>query len=288
MDTNLPTWDRFQNLDSDQDIKLNYTDTGSGKPVLLVHGLGASSYSWRYIVDSLAFKHRVIAVDLKGFGESPKPRDKQYSVYDQARVIRNFIIQNNLTDLTIVGHSFGGGVALVTAVYLSKSHPGLIEKMLLMDNVAYQQDLPDFVEIIATPILGPLAVHLFPNRMQVRSLLEEVYFNDDLIPDAAIEHYAKGLEQQNAKYALITSARQLIPTDLEDFSENYKDLNIPTLIIWGRDDEVIPLDIGKRLNHDLPDSRIIILNEAGHAVHEEEPERIIPIMQNFLESAPHQ
>ena len=284
MDTNLPAWDTHLNADNREDIKLSYSDRGAGKPVLLIHGFGASSYSWRHINDSLALNNRVIAVDLKGFGNSPKPRDDQYSVYEQSRLIRNFILEQNLEDLTIIGHSFGGGVALVTAVYLTNTHPGLIEKLILMDNVAYRQKLPGFVEIIATPILGPLSVQLLPNRYQVRSLLEEVYFNDKLVPEAAIEHYAMGLEQANAKYALITAARQLIPDDLDQFSKNYKTLKIPTLIIWGRNDEIIPLKIGKRLHQDIPNSSLKVLNNAGHAIHEEEPDRILPILHEFLQN----
>ncbi len=284
MDSNLPAWDTHLSPDKREDIKLSYSDTGDGKPILLIHGFGASSYSWRHISKSLALKHRVITVDLKGFGNSPKPRDDEYTVYEQSRLIRNFIVEQELDELAIIGHSFGGGVALVTAVYLSHSHPGLIKKLILMDNVAYRQKLPGFVEIIATPILGPLSVHLLPNQYQVRALLEEVYFNDDLVPDAAVEHYAKGLQQENAKYALITAARQLIPDDLDQFSENYKNLKIPTLIIWGKNDEIIPLKIGKRLHADMPNSSLKILNNAGHAIHEEEPARILPILHEFLET----
>jgi len=284
MDTDLPAWDDHINPDKRDDLKLSYSEIGDGKPILLIHGFGASSYSWRHISDSLASKHRVIAIDLKGFGNSPKPRDDEYSVYEQSRLIRNFIVEQKLEELTIIGHSFGGGVALVTAVYLSHSHPGLIKRLVLMDNVAYHQKLPGFVEIIATPILGPLSVHLLPNRYQVRSLLEEVYFNDDLVPETAVEHYAKGLEHENAKYALITTARQLIPDDLDQFSENYKSLKIPTLIIWGEDDEIIPLKIGKRLHADMPNSSLTILENAGHAAHEEEPVRILPILHEYLDA----
>ena len=282
MDKDLPAWSAYVSPDDGAGIKLSHSVSGQGSPVLLIHGFGASSYSWRYVVEPLSRNHQVITLDLKGFGNSPKPRDDMYSVYDQARLVRNFIVDQNFKDLIIVGHSFGGGVALVTSVYLEASHPGLIKKLVLIDNVAYVQELPAFVEILATPILGSMAVNLLSNKTQVKILLKEVYFDDELIPQKAIDHYAENLAQDNAKYAIVTGARQLIPEDLDQFSQNYGRLKIPTLVIWGREDGMLPLEIGERLHADLPNSELVILDNVGHAAQEENPALILPSLEKFL------
>lgn len=287
MDRSTPDWSKYRNPDETNELRLSSSSFGQGDPVLLIHGFGASRYSWRYIIEPLAQKYRVIAIDLKGFGESPKPRDDQYSVYEQARLVRNFILDNKLKNLHIIGHSYGGGVALATSIYLSTSHPDLQKSLILMDSIAYPQDLPGFVKILTTPILGPFIIYAIPNTFQVRNLLKKVYFNDHLIPQNAVDHYAENLSKFNAKYATLTSARQMLPADLQQFSENYANLTIPTLIIWSKEDEIVPLAIGERLHENLPHSKLIILHNVGHAAQEEEPSLVLPYLQQFLDAEKH-
>ena len=284
MDKNIPGWTQYQNLDKTNVLELSSRSTGTGEPVLLIHGFGASSYSWRHVIEPLAQKNRVITIDLKGLGDSPKPRDDAYSVYEQARLVRNFILENDLKNLHIVGHSYGGGVALAVSIYLSASNPGLQKSLVLIDSVAYPQELPGFVKILATQVLGPIITYAMPNTFQVKNLLQIVYFNDDLIPQEAIDHYAADLGKPDAKYALLTSVRQMLPTDLQQFSENYASLTIPTLIIWSREDEIVPLAVGKRLHENIPDSKLVIMSGVGHAVQEEKPSLLLPHLRNFLEA----
>ncbi|NBQ68158.1 MAG: alpha/beta hydrolase [Nitrosomonadaceae bacterium] len=287
MDKNIPGWAQYQNLDKTNALELASRSTGTGEPVLLIHGFGASSYSWRHVIEPLAQKNRVITIDLKGFGDSPKPRDDAYSVYEQARLVRNFILENNLKNLHIIGHSYGGGVALAVSIYLSASNPGLQKSLVLIDSVAYPQELPGFVKILATPVLGPLITYAVPNTFQVKNLLKIVYLNDDLIPQEAIDHYAADLGKPDAKYALLTSVRQMLPTDLQQFSENYASLTIPTLIVWSREDEIVPLAVGKRLHENIPDSKLVIMSGVGHAVQEEKPSLLLPHLRSFLEAVSH-
>ncbi|MXS83287.1 alpha/beta fold hydrolase [Nitrosomonas oligotropha] len=284
MDKNIPGWTQYRNLDKTNALELASRSTGAGEPVLLIHGFGASSYSWRHVIEPLAQKNRVITIDLKGFGDSPKPRDDAYSVYEQARLVRNFILENDLKNLHIIGHSYGGGVALAVSIYLSASNPGLQKSLVLIDSVAYPQELPGFVKILATPVLGPLITYAVPNTFQVKNLLQIVYFNDDLIPQEAIDHYAADLGKPDAKYALLTSVRQMLPTDLQQFAENYANLTIPTLIIWSREDEIVPLAVGKRLHENIPNSKLVIMSGVGHAVQEEKPALLLPHLRSFLEA----
>ena len=201
--------------------------------------------------------------------------------------MRNFIIENNLKDLHIVGHSYGGGVALATSIYLSASHPNLQKSLVLIDSIAYPQELPDFVKVLATPIVGPLVIYALPNTLQVKNLLKKVYFNDALIPQDAIEHYANDLSKPNAKYAVLASVQQMLPTDLQQFSDNYINLTIPSLIIWSREDEIVPLAVGKRLHENLPNSKLVIMSGVGHAVQEEKPTLVLPHLQQFLDTQAH-
>jgi pimeloyl-ACP methyl ester carboxylesterase len=283
MDRDIPPWSAYKHPTAPQPtITLSSASYGSGSPVLLIHGFGASSYSWRNFVAPLSQQHRVITLDLKGSGASPKPRDDQYSVYEQARLVRDFIVANNLDDLQIIGHSFGGAVAIATSLLLKQADPERQKSLVLIDSMAYPQKLPYFINVLATPLLGPIAIHLVPDRMQVRQLLNLVYYNDALITEEEINNYTAMLGQPDAKYALLQTARQVQPPDLEAFSAHYKTLTLPTLIIWSRDDAIIPLAIGERLDKELPNSSLQVLSGVGHAVQEEAPQLILPILEDFL------
>lgn len=89
--------------------------------------------------------------------------------------------------------------------YLAASHPNLQNSLVLINSIAYPQDLPDSVEVLATPVLGPLLIYTIPNTIQLKSLLKKVYFNDALIPQSTIEHYAGNLDKPHAKYATLTT-----------------------------------------------------------------------------------
>lgn len=283
-DKDVPPWTAYRDLPPGDAAgpELAYTGAGEGEPVLLIHGFGTSRYSWRHVIGPLSRDYRVIAVDLKGFGASPKPRDDRYSVYEQARLIRDFVAERELDNVTLVGHSYGGGVALVSSLYLKAARPGMQKALVLVDSAALPQELPGFIEVLATPMLGPMAVTLVPETWQVRSLLEKVYYDDEAVPGEAVRHYAGLLEDPDARYAAVMTARQIRPGDLERISARYADLDLPVLIVWGRHDEIVPPAAGRRLHGMLPDSELIVLDEVGHAPQEEQPRRFLPPLEAFL------
>src|SRR5262249_21644474 len=100
----------------DAPVKLYTVERGEGAPVLLIHGFGTNSFTWRHVAPDLARDHKVIAVDLKGFGRSDKPFDERYAASDQAELLTQLILDRDLHNLTIVGHSHGGGIALLLAL----------------------------------------------------------------------------------------------------------------------------------------------------------------------------
>jgi pimeloyl-ACP methyl ester carboxylesterase len=128
-------------------VRLWVEEHGQGEPVLMIHGLGASIYTWRHLIPDLSRSFRIIAVDLKGAGKSDKPLDEAYGILDQAALLKVFVDRKGLSNLTIVGHSFGGGVALALALDLNETSPGMLKRLVLLASVAYRQQLP-FVELL--------------------------------------------------------------------------------------------------------------------------------------------
>src|SRR5215475_2499566 len=131
----------------DAPLRLWVEEDGHGDPILLIHGVGGSTYSWRRIVRALARTHHVISVDLKGFGRSDKPFDRAYGLLDQVRLLKRLINRGGLHDVTLVGHSFGGGVALALTLALNAIEPGAVRQLVLIDSVAYRQAFPLFVQL---------------------------------------------------------------------------------------------------------------------------------------------
>ena len=283
LDRSTPAWrDYPATLKNKPHINLHKEVSGSGKPILLIHGFGNSIYVWRHLIPELEKQNQVIAIDLKGFGDSPKPADDRYSVYEQARLIHDYVVENDLKDVTIVGHSLGGGIALVASLYLQQSNPGRQRGLVLIDSIAYPQQLPMFIRLLATPVLGPLITGVVPPEIQIKQVMKLVYAENSTVPADAVKVYAKALRTPEGRYAAVTSARQLQPLDMEELSLQYPSLRVPTLIVWGKQDKIIPVSVGKRLHQAIPDSQLFVIDDSGHSPAEERPQVLLPLVESFL------
>ncbi len=263
-------------------VKLFYEEEGKGAPVLLIHGFGTSTYTWRHIAPELALTHKVIAVDLKGFGQSDKPFDGRYSEFDQAELLAQLIEDLDLRNLTIVGHSFGGGIALLLALENDSRLEGRISKLVLLDSIAYPQHIPVFFRLLDVPFVSHLGLRMVPPTVQTRVALRIAYFDDSKIDPDEVETYAAPLKTAAGKHAIIYSARQIMPDDLDEIAERYKSITLPTLILWCDHDRIVPLEIGLKLRRTLPNSSLRLVQDCGHMPQEEQPETTLELLQGFI------
>jgi pimeloyl-ACP methyl ester carboxylesterase len=266
----------------DAPVKLYYREEGSGPPVLLIHGFGASTFTWRRVAPELARTNRVILVDLKGFGQSDKPFDERYSAYDQAELLAQLIEEKDLRDLTLVGHSFGGGIALLLALEANSRLQGRIARLVLLDSIAYPQNIPVFFRMLDVPLVSQLGIRMVPPSVQTRVALEIAYFDDSKITAEEIEAYAAPLKTAAGKHAIIHSARQIVPEDIDTLSERYKTIELPTLIMWCDHDRIVPLEVGLKLRRTLPNSSLKLVEDCGHMPQEEQPESTLRLLRDFI------
>jgi pimeloyl-ACP methyl ester carboxylesterase len=269
---------------ADAPIKLYYREEGSGPPLLLIHGFGASTFTWRRVAPDLARTNRVILVDLKGFGQSDKPFDERYSVYDQAELLAELIEEKDLRDLTLVGHSFGGGIALLLALEANSRLQGRIARLVLLDSIAYPQNIPVFFRMLDVPVVSQLGIRMVPPSVQTRVALRIAYFDDSKITPEEIEAYAAPLKTAAGKHAIIHSARQIVPEDIETLSDRYKTIELPTLIMWCDHDRIVPLEVGLKLRRTLPNSTLKLVEDCGHMPQEEQPESTLRLLRDFIGS----
>ena len=265
----------------DKPVRLAVRETGKGKPILLIHGLGASSYTWRSITPPLAKTNRVIAIDLKGFGDSEKPLDDAYSIADQARLVQDYMARRDLRGVTLVGHSFGGAVAMAVALDDANAVRPRIEKLVLIDSLAYEQPIPFFFKVLQTPIIGELGMSLIPADLQIAKALAVAYHHDERVKDETIATYATPLQTEGGRHALLRTVESLTNENAEVYAARYRSLKTPTLLIWCAHDRIVPLRFGKRLWQDLPNAKIDVIEECGHIPQEEEPGETLAAIQGF-------
>ena len=266
-------------------IDLHCESHGSGPPILMLHGFGGNLYTWRHLIQPLAGSYQLILIDLKGFGKSPKPRDKLYGPQHQADLIYQFIVDNNLRNLTLVGHSFGGAIALLVTLKLIEEQPERLSTLVLIDSAAYRQRLPLGIDVLRMPIIRSIAFALLSDKCRVRLMLKASYCDDKKITADQVSAYAEPLASDGARHALVETAKQLMPpkSTIDQFTSQLSKITVPTLIIWGRKDKIIGLKRGQRLHEDIPNSTIEIIDQCGHIPHEEKPVETTKKLQAFLQ-----
>lgn len=264
-------------------LRLWVEERGRGKPILLIHGLGANTYTWRKLVPDLARTHRVIAIDLKGFGRSDKPLDAAYGALDQTALLKRLIARRGLTDVTLIGHSLGGGVALALAYDLNRSRPGAVRRLVLMSSIAYRQPLPPSLALLQVPVLAQLGAFTVPAEIQVYQALHEAYYDPNKITREAVQAYAAPLYEPAARYALLKTVEQIVPPDLPQLVALYRSIRQPALLIWCAEDAIVPLWVGRRLARDLPNSRLAVMRGCGHIPQEEVGARTLALVRRFID-----
>jgi pimeloyl-ACP methyl ester carboxylesterase len=263
---------------------LYYAIYGTGQPLLAIHGLGASMYSWRKFVEQKdTFPgYQIILIDLKGSGNSAKPRNRKYSIKTQRDLVYQFILERNFKNLTLVGNSYGGAVSLILTMKLMKQNPGLLTKLILIDSGGSNKMLPWYLRLMRLPVLGWLALEILTPAEAADTVLKNAYYDDCLITKEQIAAYAAPLAAPNGKYALLQIAKGAIPSDIKKIMHQYSTITVPTFILWGADDKVIPLAIGQMLHRKIKGSTLDLVKECGHVPQEEKPAETICWMRNVL------
>ena len=264
-------------------INIAYREQGQGRPVLLVHGFASYSYTWLALVKLLPPSFRYIALDLKGFGHSDKPRDKEYSADDQARILTEFINRLDLDNMIIVGHSFGGMTSLLALLSGRIKNP--VAGLVLIDSVAYFKHMPAFIAKLRIPVVNMLELELLPARALTRQVLEEVFYDRSKITEEMIAKYSECLNLPGAKTSLIRSASRFVSEEMKHVHEKFKQIDVPTLIISGVDDRLIPVQESYYLKRDIQHVELKVIPQCGHSPQEECPEETAKLLSEFLEKA---
>jgi len=253
----------------------------SGRTFLLVHGYGASSFSWRSLVPALTARGTVLTVDLVGYGDEAYP-DERCAPSVLAERLDEALRERSTGELTLVGHSLGGGIALRLAQRLQdEGRPA--SRMIIVGGAAYHQELPPFVFLANQGRPAEAAFRLVSPELLASQVLRTIVYDAGCITREMVEGYARPLADPSVQRALLAAARVIVPPDLDRMVARYPQLDAPTLLVWGRQDRVVPLWVGRRLAADLPHARLVVIERCGHAPMEEHPHRFRVEIEAFLD-----
>ena len=246
-------------------VSIRYRQYGdpASPPLVLLHGFANSLQTWRDFAPAAAKQFYVIAPDMPGYGLSDKPVDFDYRNPTQGQFIADFIEQLGLTDAIVGGHSMGGAVAIHTALATHR-----VAGVLLFNPGILSTGVPSATQHLFFPI-PRLAARQFGNRAFREQFLKSSYINPDIVTDQVIDEVMAGSRMQG--YLLGTSA---LMGQYEEGAELplLEKLTKPTLIVWGAADRNKPLAESEDLRQRIPNSRLVVIDNVGHYVHEEAPQ----------------
>ncbi len=223
--------------------------------VVLVHGFAASLESWAGVVPALAKTHRVIALDLKGFGWTDRP-EGDYSPEAQAKLVLRLLELRGVSRSAIVAHSWGSSVALAASLQA----PERVTKLALYDAWVYEEQLPTFFHWARADGVGEALFGLYyKERADERIAL--AFFDHKFVTEKLVESVEDALDRPGTVAAALAAVRG---QHYEDVERRYRGIDKPTLLMWGREDIVTPLKYGERLSRDLPSSKLIVYPRCGH------------------------
>ncbi len=185
--------------------------------------------------------------------------------------------------MTLIGHSYGGLVSIF--IHYLKINEGLeitFNKLILIDSPAYPDARPFFLTAIRNPILSFIGLKIFSPRWNARYIIKKTFYDKNLGLRKFPKRYTFFFDLDYYDEAMKGLAKQITPNDYEEIIKTYKDFEVPTLILWGKHDRLIPLKFGERLNKDIKNSTLKIIEKCGHVPHEEKPAITYNLINEFL------
>jgi pimeloyl-ACP methyl ester carboxylesterase len=237
--------------------RLRFVDEGEGPPVVLIHGFASALDTWRGVTKELVrTHHRVLAMDLKGFGWSSRPPG-DYSPQAEAQLVLALMDQRNIKSAVVVGHSWGSSVALAVA----QAAPERVTKIALYDAWVYEDQLPTTFLWARASGVGEVLFDLFYAERPDEKIARAFYDPKKYVTEKFVEEVERALDRPGTTAAALAAVRGQRFVDME---KTYHTLVQPVLLLWGREDEVTLLSFGDRLARDLPHAHLIVYPHCGH------------------------
>ena len=238
------------------DTRVRYLDVGEGPPVVLLHGFNATLNTWDPVIPELEEHHRVLALDMRGFGWSERPEDQDYSPQGQAQLVFEFLDERGVQDASIVAHSWGASVALAMAL----ERPERVRRLALYSAWVFEEQLPTFFFWSRASGLGEALFALF-YRERPADKMSQAFYDPTIMTQELVDETTEMLHRPGTLAAALEATRG---QRYEDVEHRYEEVDQPTLLLWGREDNVTTLAAGERLSTELPNATLEVFPRCGH------------------------
>jgi pimeloyl-ACP methyl ester carboxylesterase len=250
-------------------------------PMVLLHGTSASLHTWDGWVRALEARRRIIRVDMPGFGLTGPSPDGDYTVGRYVRFVSAVLDHFGVRHCVLGGNSFGGWVAWETAL----AGPGRVEALILVDSAGYairSQSVPMAFRIANIPVLNRLMEVTLPRGL-IASSVRNVYGDPGKVTPELVDRYYELTLRAGNRAALVQRFTQA-PLGID--AARIREIKVPTLILWGGRDRLIPAEYGGLFKQDIEGSRLVLFDDLGHVPQEEDPARTVAAVEAFLAGLP--
>ena len=254
--------------------KIHYRDEGEGPTIVLIHGTGASLHTWEDWTQDLIKDYRVIRLDLPAYGLTGQDPQKRYSSKDYVDLLDAFLKELKVDKFHLAGNSLGGLVSWLYASY----YPEKIEKLVLLDPSGFPfKSTPMVIKMAKIPVLNNFIRYVTP-RSFIEKNIKEVYYDHSLIKDSTIDRYYDLTLFEGNRTAFIDRAY----IEREDYRDRLSLISAPTLILWGENDNWIPVSDAARFKAAIKNAQVVIMPKTGHVPMEERPQESLAVVTAFL------
>jgi pimeloyl-ACP methyl ester carboxylesterase len=244
-------------------------------PVVFVHGLFSSSATWKKVLSSAAGGRAAVAVDLPGFGYSDRPWPHDYTVAGQAQALLRYLEARRLENVACVGNSLGGAVCLIAAA----ARPQRIRALVLVDSAAPRSRVPWTFQLLRTPVIGEIEMQLLARPVMELALRQRLYARADRVTPETIDDWWSPITVPGTRRAALEAIR----SSSRGYENLLEKIRTPALVLWGKEDRLLPPEEGLRLSSDLAGARLLVLPGTGHLPQEEAPEEFSRAVSRFLD-----
>ncbi len=267
-------------------VKVAYDVQGTGDlPVVLLHSLGSAKESWDPLLPGLLSicQCRLYRVDLRGHGGTSAPDDHRYSLRENAAIVKAFMADQKLQGAILMGHSYGGSVALDIALDAKKDGVNLVRGLILIGTPGVLQRFPFLVAHHRYEGYGKVVDHLTTPEVRAWIAVHARNYNNSASVRNRVALYARLWSDPARNRAARETARQFLDGGgLEELASRNHDTGVPTLLIAGEHDHLVGVKRTRELARSIGGSKLSIISNAGHAPHEDVPESVVPVISDFL------
>jgi len=260
-------------------MNIHYCMEGQGDTLVLLHGTGSSLHTWQDWVDHLKDSFTIVRMDMPGFGLTGPHPQHDYTAAAYMDVFDGLFDHLKLNQFHIGGNSFGGFLAWNYALH----KPGNVESLILVDAAGYPMpegsQMPIGFRIAKNKILAPIMEHITPFNV-IEKTVYQSYEKEDVVTDEVMKRYSDLLLREGNRKAIAKRIQQIEP----ELISKIPDIKTPTLILWGKEDALLPVSMAYRFEEDLDNETLIIYDGVGHIPMEEIPDQTVQDLKAFISS----